>query len=95
MKWNTQKNAKRDALMSKNKSADRLFDALCEIERLQSQWVSVTERLPEVKKDTLVLCQFRDFDDKWTVDTKTFWVSSRSFSGACKVEYWQPLPPPK
>jgi len=67
---------------------------LAEITRLQSltQWVRVEDRLPEVKKNTLFLCQFRDFQNNWKIDTRTFWADSKSFSGSCKVEYWTPLP---
>jgi len=65
-----------------------------EITRLQSltRWIPVEEKLPDVKKDTLFLCQFRDAQGNWKVDTKTFWAESHMFSGSRKVEYWQPLP---
>jgi hypothetical protein len=88
------KNAKRDALMSHNKSSDRLFNALCEIDRLNKlhEWIPVTERLPEVKKDTLFLCKFKDAQDNWKVDTKTFWAASSQFSGSCQIAYWMELP---
>ena len=69
---------------------------LSEITRLQSEarWIPVSERLPEVKKDTLFLCAFKDFQDKWKVDTRTFWVDSKYFSGSCKIEFYMPLPTP-
>jgi hypothetical protein len=74
--------------------SEQTWILLSEIKRLQSltQWVRVEDRLPEVKKNTLFLCQFRDFQNNWKIDTRTFWADSKSFSGSCKVEYWTPLP---
>jgi hypothetical protein len=76
--------------------SDKALALLNEITRLQSEarWIPVSERLPEVKKDTLFLCAFKDFQDKWKVDTRTFWADSQLFSGAGEVTYWQPLPQP-
>jgi len=65
-----------------------------EITRLQSEarWIPVEEKLPDVKKDTLFLCKFKDAQDNWKVDTKTFWAASSQFSGSCQIAYWMELP---
>ena len=67
---------------------------LKEIDRLTKlhEWILVSERLPEVKKDTLFLCKFKDAQDNWKIDTKTFWAASGQFSGSCQIVYWMELP---
>jgi hypothetical protein len=71
-----------------------LICLLDEIDRLQKlhEWIPVSERLPEVKKDTLFLCKFKDAQDNWKIDTKTFWAASGQFSGSCQIVYWMELP---
>jgi hypothetical protein len=68
-----------------------------EIDRLQKlhEWIPVEEKLPDVKKDTLVLCvTYYKHSDQNMIDTRTFWADSQLFSGAGEVTYWQPLPQP-
>jgi hypothetical protein len=67
-----------------------------EITRLQSEarWIPVSERLPELKTDDLVLCVIKnDMRGTW-VDTRTFWVASKLFSGSSQVTHWKYLPTP-
>jgi hypothetical protein len=67
-----------------------------EITRLQSEarWIPVSDRLPELKTDDLVLCVIKnDMRGTW-VDTRTFWVASKLFSGSSQVTHWKYLPTP-
>lgn len=57
------------------------------------EWILSSERLPDVKEDTLFLCAiWSTIYNQYFVDTRTFWHVSQMFSGAFQVHYWMPLP---
>lgn len=68
------------------------LESALEAEREAHRWIPVSERLPEVKKDTLFNCVIITPGYKPRAQTRTYWVDMGF--GDPHITHWQPLPQP-